>query len=167
MNDAILVAIRHNSWANQRLIEFCRGLSEEQLAWTVPGTLGSIHETLYHTVGSQFGYLMALTGEPLPFTPTRAGEPPLPLDELVRLERMALERCERLLAEPFDIARMTSRPNRPKAAAGIVLAQYVHHGSDHRAHVGTILGAHGVQPPDIDVWAYGLERGDVTPASPS
>ena len=33
--------------------------------------------------------------------------------------------------------------------------QFAHHGSDHRAHVGTILGAHGLEAPELDVWAYG------------
>jgi len=49
------------------------------------------------------------------------------------------------------------------ATAGVVLAQLVHHGSDHRAHIGTILGAHGVEPRhwDLDVWVYGGELGTV------
>ena len=39
--------------------------------------------------------------------------------------------------------------------------QFAHHGSDHRAHVGTILGANGLEAPDLDVWAYGREIGAV------
>lgn len=49
------------------------------------------------------------------------------------------------------------------AAAAIIVAQYIHHGSDHRAHVGTILGAHGVAGPALDVWAYGRSTGEVIP----
>lgn len=160
MNEAILLAVRHNCWANERLVEFCRSLSAEQLAWTAPGTYGTIHETLHHLVGAEHGYLFALTGAP-PHAGFRPGGPLPSLEELVRLERSVLERCERLLAEPFDVSRMTTRPNRPSAAAGVVLAQLVHHGSDHRAHVGTILGAHGVQPPNLDVWEYGRSVGQV------
>ena len=44
----------------------------------------------------------------------------------------------------------------------VLLNQFAHHGSDHRAQIGTILGAHGVETADIDVWAYGSELDAVT-----
>jgi hypothetical protein len=44
----------------------------------------------------------------------------------------------------------------------VIASQFIHHGSDHRAHIGSILGAHGVEPPDIDVWAYGRSIGEVS-----
>lgn len=159
-NDALRLAVRHSCWANLELIAFCAKLPAEQLAWTTPGSYGTIQQTLQHIVGAEQGYLFALTGKLPPrglFQPdTLAG-----LDELTERERSVLERCDRLLAGAFDAARVTSRPNRPSATAGVVIAQLVHHGSDHRAHVGTILGAHGVQPPDLDVWAYGRSIGEV------
>jgi hypothetical protein len=39
------------------------------------------------------------------------------------------------------------------------LTQFAHHGSDHRAHIGTILGAHGLPTPELDVWALAHEVG--------
>ena len=35
-------------------------------------------------------------------------------------------------------------------AAATILTQLVMHGVEHRAHVGTILGANGIEPPDLD-----------------
>jgi hypothetical protein len=35
----------------------------------------------------------------------------------------------------------------------------VHHGTDHRSQVCTALTSLGVEPPDIDVWAYAREFG--------
>ncbi len=159
-DDALRLAVRHNCWANLELIAFCAKLPAEQLAWTVPGTFGTIRQTLQHIVAAEQGYLLGLTGEMPPrglFTPDTSAA----LDELTDRERSVQQRCERLLAAPFDAARVTSRPNRPQATAGVVISQLVHHGSDHRAHVGTILGAHGEQPPDLDVWAYGRSIGEV------
>lgn len=162
-DSSLLRAVRHSCWANEKLLDFCARLPTEQWSWTVPGTYGTIHQTLQHTVGAELGYLLRLTGvapEGGPLDP----RVPVPFEELAARERSVRERCERLLAEDFDPDRVVSRPNRPSATAGIVIAQLVHHGSDHRAHVGTILGAHGVEPPDLDVWAYGKEIGEVVEA---
>jgi uncharacterized damage-inducible protein DinB len=38
----------------------------------------------------------------------------------------------------------------------VLLVQCIHHGDSHRAHVGTVLGAAGVQPPRVDGWGFGL-----------
>jgi hypothetical protein len=40
-----------------------------------------------------------------------------------------------------------------------VLAQLVHHGNEHRTQATTILGASGIEPPEISAWAYGLAVG--------
>jgi hypothetical protein len=45
----------------------------------------------------------------------------------------------------------------------VLINQFVHHGSDHRAQIGTILGAHGLATPDLDVWTYGKEHKAVVP----
>ncbi len=39
------------------------------------------------------------------------------------------------------------------------LAQVIHHGTDHRSQVCTILSTLGIEPPEIDVWAYGEATG--------
>jgi hypothetical protein len=42
---------------------------------------------------------------------------------------------------------------------GIVLAQLVHHGNEHRAHATTILGSHDRAMPKIGAWTYGIANG--------
>lgn len=167
---SLLRAIRHNCWANDQLIEFCSRLSPEQLAWTAKGTYGDIHSTLRHIVAAEHGYLFTLTGHRPPIEETGGGralspEWVAPLEELRDRARSNREHMETLLAGDFDPARMLER-RRPKeltiVSAGVLVAQFIHHGSDHRAHIGTILGAHGVEPPDLDVWSYGSTLGEVT-----
>ena len=162
MNDAVMRSTRHEVWADLELLRFCATLTPEQLAWTVPGTYGAIANTLQHIVRAQRGYLFRLTGEEDPAVDLpRDTERLVPVAELIGHEERVGRRIEALLAKPFDPLR-TVPTSDGHATAGVVLAQFVHHGSDHRAHVGTILGAHGVEPPDLDVWAYGSSTGEVT-----
>lgn len=164
-DETLLRTVRHNCWANDQLISFCRDLSPEQLAWTSGGTYGSIHATLHHIVGAEHGYLFALTGHRPPVEEERGGRAMTtdwvaPLDELAERARSNLERMEQVLGNGFDPYRVIARRRGGTATAGIIAAQFIHHGSDHRAHIGTILGAHGIEPPDLDVWAYGLATGE-------
>jgi uncharacterized damage-inducible protein DinB len=45
------------------------------------------------------------------------------------------------------------------APLGIRLAQVIHHGTDHRSQICTILTSLGVEPPEIDVWAFASTGG--------
>lgn len=77
MNGALLELYRHKTWATLRLIEYCQGLEDEHLDATIPGTFGTIRDTLRHLVGAEEGYFWTLTGErlsePLPDGPVNAG----------------------------------------------------------------------------------------------
>ena len=163
MNDAILFAVRHSLWANEKLLRYCSGLTREQLSWTVAGTYGTVEAILHHTVSADQGYLLTLTGS-VPGEPRADSEAPGPIADLIPKVQAIRESCERLLAQPFDAARVVER-RQATATAGVLIAQLVHHGSDHRAHVGTILGAHGLDAKawDLDVWEYGRELGTVRP----
>ena len=50
-------AFAHHVWATVRVIETCEGLTEEQLRTPVPGTYGSIVDTLRHLVTADSAYL--------------------------------------------------------------------------------------------------------------
>ena len=164
MTDAILLrAVRHNSWANLELLVFCSKMSASQLEWTAGGVYGTIHATLQHILGAEAGYLHSLTGGELP----PGGWPPetlMPLEKLVDLARSNAERIERVLANETDSERKITRTSGAIVPATVIVAQFIHHGSDHRAHVGTILGGHGVEGPNLDVWAFGRAIGVSTAA---
>lgn len=160
-DETLLRLVRHNTWANLELLEFCSRLSAEQLEWTTPGVYGTIHATLEHTVGAEHRYLQGLTGdEPAAGMITPGMR--VPLGDLTERARSNGERMERALSTGFDPARRIARPSGTVAEARIIAAQYIHHGSDHRAQVGTILGANGVEAPSLDVWDYGRSIGEVT-----
>ena len=48
----------HHRWANLRTAEACAALTEEQLEATVPGTAGTIRDTLMHIAGAEQRYIL-------------------------------------------------------------------------------------------------------------
>ena len=56
----ILQALRHDIWATEKYIAFCRKLTKQQLEMSAPGTYGSIRATLSHLVRGDERYLARL-----------------------------------------------------------------------------------------------------------
>jgi uncharacterized damage-inducible protein DinB len=47
------------------------------------------------------------------------------------------------------------------APFGVRIGQVLHHGTDHRSQICTALTTLGMEPPEIDVWAFGEAHGMV------
>lgn len=156
MNDGVSDGIRHNIWATRELLAVCQGLDESHLQATAPGTYGSIMATLWHLVSSEAGYCARLTGEP--FSWNRRTDVLPSVDELSGYVDDLEARWERFLAEPFDAERTFivdwHDGHDRDVPAGIYLAQTLHHGSEHRAQVATVLTSIGVEPPGWGLWEY-------------
>ncbi len=158
----MLRALRHDIWATEKLSSHCRALTKEQLELTVPGTYGSIRRTLSHIVRGDERYLIRLGALPGPM-PT--DDDVIDIGELgAHLATVKAAVVNIFSGSQFDpdtvvLDANRRRPTDPplEITSWTMLAQFVHHGSDHRAHIGTILGAHGLPTADIDVWAYGRE----------
>lgn len=147
-------ALDHHVWATLCLIDACGGLSVEQLATTVPGTYGSILDTVRHLVGADAGYLSLLSGGAVP----EIEEGGMELADLRGTMEANRAAWEALVAEPLEAERIVTRHRddgtESHAPLGIRIAQAVHHGTDHRSQVCTALTSLGIEPPEIDVWAY-------------
>ena len=157
----MLRQLRHYVWATEQLLERCRTLSDEQLALTVPGTYGTIRATLVHIVAAGERYLSRFMKMPDPLLNDRS-EGSATLDEIAAHLSRVKDGVEKLFAgQELDPERVIRDPRRKPTdpplliTAWVLVTQFAHHGSDHRAHIGTILGAHGLDTPEIDVWAYG------------
>jgi uncharacterized damage-inducible protein DinB len=154
-------AFAHHIWATERLIDACAGLTEEQLASHAPGTYGSIINTLRHLVSSDRWYLTFFpTAEsPLPEIDEESG---ITLAELrAELDRDAAAWVEVLASRPDADADVPEADDEWEfhAPTGFRLAQVIHHGTDHRSQVCTALTTLGIEPPEIDLWAYGEATG--------
>jgi uncharacterized damage-inducible protein DinB len=160
-------AFAHHVWATLRLIDACLALSPEQLGTAVPGTYGSILETVRHLVGADSSYLFVTSGERTPLI----DEDQMGLPEL----RAAMEghgaAWSSLLARDLDpdavLVRRRDDGSKTHAPLGIRLAQALHHGTDHRSQICTALTTLGVEPPAIDVWDFGLQDGRVVEVPPT
>jgi uncharacterized damage-inducible protein DinB len=155
MNANILSdAFGHHVWASIRLLDACADLDDEQLATNVPGTYGSIIDTLRHIVGGDVFYLDVLRGgEPEPFDKPASDIPTL---------RAVMEGHDAAwqaqiagdLDPETDVVEYEDGGYETHAPLGIRLAQALYHGSDHRSQVCTALTSLGVEPPGIEVWDY-------------
>ena len=160
-------AFRHHVWATLRVIDACLALSAEQLETNVPGTYGSILDTIRHTVGADASYLFVLSDG-------RVSE--------IREEQMDLAALRsvivghgpawsELLARDLDpeaiVVRHRDDGSESHAPLGIRLAQALHHGTDHRSQVCTALTSLGIEPPEIDVWDFGADAGLVHQTEPT
>ncbi len=162
-------AFAHHVWATLRLVDTCLELSPRQLETDVPGTYGSILDTLRHLIGSDAWDLFVASGD----RASLIREDKVQLPEL----RAAMEShgpgWSRLLAQDLDPDAVLDEvdPNdgyERHIAMGIQLAQVLHHGTDHRSQICTALTALGVEPPTIDVLEFGTQEGrvvEITPAS--
>jgi uncharacterized damage-inducible protein DinB len=161
-------AFDHHVWATLRLIDTCLGLRPQQLETAVPGTYGSILDTMRHLVGADSWYLFDMTGD----RARRIGEDQMDLRELRAAMEGDATAWFQLLAQDPDPEAVLKEVDENDgyerdAPVGIRLAQALHHGTDHRSQICTALTTLGVQPPAIDVWDFGLQNGRVVDVPPT
>src|SRR5438094_3314551 len=167
MKGALLELYRHKTWATLRLIGHCQGLEDNHLDATIPGTYGTIRDTLRHLVGSEEGYFSILTRERFrtkeaaaAFVPSDAlPDGPVPLDELAERLRPLGPHWE-TLAEDIDLpGREVTTRDGWRVPGAVPMAQVIHHADDHRTHILSILGARGLTVPDLAIWDYAQSTG--------
>jgi uncharacterized damage-inducible protein DinB len=159
-------AFDHHVWATVTIIDACLALPPEQLGTSAAGTYGSIRDTIQHLVESDAVYLSAFEGG---VGSSLDADSMSPNDWRTEMARHG-DRWRAVLArklEPEGIV-VRHRPNGSEshAPAGIRFAQALVHGADHRSHLATILTTLGVEPPDVDAWAYGESHGRVSEVPP-
>ena len=153
-NEPLADLFRHNLWANLRLLDICVALTDAQLDATIHGTFGSIRATLTHLAGAEESYLARLTGERHPDAIRNA--------EVVGIAdlRAHMRRSGEGLIE---VARRVGTIGRIRVAwggnvwlvpASIILTQAINHSTEHRTHITTIITQQGIEPPEVDGWAY-------------
>jgi len=160
-------AFAHHVWATLRLVDTCLPLSSEQLETPVLGTYGSILETVRHLVGADSSYLYSITGG----RTAVIDEDHMAMPEL----RAAMEghgaAWSSVLEPGLDpdavIVRHRDDGSETHAPMAIRLAQALHHGTDHRSQICTVLTTLGVEPPGIDLWDFADQAGRVVEIPPT
>ena len=160
-------AFDHHAWATLLLIDACLPLSDDQLATTVPGTFGSILDTMRHVVGADASYLYLLSGGQV----AEIEEDGFSLGELRPVMEANGPVWSSVLAQDLDpdtvVTRHRDDGSESLAPIGIRLAQVIHHGTDHRSQVCTALTTLGIEPPEIDVWSLADVQGRLSETVPT
>ncbi len=163
-------ALEHHAWATLRLIDACAALPAVQLATAVPGTYGSILDTLRHLVSADSWYLWRCSGGQGHRIEDDEEQVMDPAALRLAMARQA-DGWRALVAGEIDpdsvIVTHRDDGSETHAPLGIRLAQVLHHGTDHRSQVCTALTSLGVEPPLIDVWDFGADTGRVTEVPPT
>ena len=151
---ALAEFIRYNNWANQQVLEACQKLNEEQLAAAMPGTYGTIRDTLEHIIEGEAFYVGLLTGNrPKPpfqwetkpgFTEMR--------DYAVRVGSALVDAIHQIHAT--SMVHEEDQGNTFHYQALAIFIQVINHGVEHRTNITTILSAGQHTPPAVDGWGY-------------
>lgn len=159
-------AFAHHVWATLKVMDACDALNQQQLATSATGTYGSIIDTMRHLVGADASYLFVVTRERVP----NIDEEQMDLAELRAVMERNGKAWSKLLSEGVDpgevLVRTWDDGSQTQAPYGIRLAQALHHGTDHRSQVCTVLTTLGIEPPLIDVWDFGEQAGSVDEIPP-
>ncbi|HEY7131526.1 MAG TPA: DinB family protein [Candidatus Limnocylindrales bacterium] len=152
-------AFDHHVWATLVVLDQLAPLSEEQLATPVPGTYGTMIETARHLVGADRWYLFTLTNGAV----DEIEEGSMDVAALrAAMEPDAAHWQAYLAADPDPDEMFTLHRDdgtKSHATIGVRLAQAIHHGTDHRSQLCTGLTALGIEPPEIDAWAWAFPIG--------
>lgn len=153
----------HNNWANEKIIQACLALTEEQLdAAPQSATEGNIRSTLSHLVSAQFGYLRILT------MPLEERQGPVVL-EFDGLQKSLKDSGERLLtlardASKLPVSRIQTRDGY-YVEPWVIMVQIINHATEHREQIKSMLTSLGITPPSIDGWDYGDATKALVPMS--
>ena len=167
MKEILLEGFRHHAWGNKQLLAACRALPHEQL--TLPGTAAGtdrgILAILNHIIQSDRGYV------------SRRGERPdwveneedtADLDELERRADENAEVWERFLSQPIEATKLIILDQGAfEAEQSVLVVQALHHGNAHREQICAVLTGLGIEPPDIQAWAYAQATGHARERSPT
>lgn len=146
---------RHHRWANLQMIETCAKLSDDQLDATVPGTYGSIRATLSHVVDSERFYVAFMQSPERPTIDYWHENYPDFATLRQEADRTGTELIELADAATENEALHRIRHGGPYTILlGVLFTQVVNHATDHRSQIATILTQLGVEPPDLDGWAF-------------
>ena len=157
--------IEYDNWATEKLAQFCAALPAAKRSLTTPGTMGTVEATLIHMVAAKERYASALRGTPVPDDGVRETTT-TDLGQVVARAKELSEWFSSYAKGPIDVERIITRHgadgSAQKMPAGILIAQFLHHGNEHRAQLGSIFGANGIEPPHYSAFNWGSELGKIS-----
>ena len=153
--------LRHMAWANTALMATLAEQSDEVLELTAPRNEWSAARILAHLVNAAGGYASRLERVPR----AADAETPASVAQLAELGARLAAFDIRLRAQaalPDEPVPHTDHPEREPRARSTILAQAIHHATEHRAQIAGALATNGNDSIDLDaldMWEYGEAEG--------
>lgn len=152
--DTLSILFSHNLWANLQLLDACAGLTEEQLAASIPGSRGSIRDTLEHIATSEMGYFTRIsTGQrwqrPEDWTPMSLSDM---TESLRKTGEGLIEWASKVQAE--DVVEIDWDGTPRDVPKTTILTQVINHATEHREQVKATMTELGIEPPDLSSWNH-------------
>jgi uncharacterized damage-inducible protein DinB len=152
--DTLTTLFSHHLWANLRLLEQCAKLTEEQLAATIPGSRGTIQETLQHIVTAERSYFSRIsTGQRYDHP---ADAPPMTIADMMESAQATgsglIEWATKV--QPGDTVQIDWDGTLRDVPKTIILTQVINHATEHREQVKATMTELGIEPPNLQSWAY-------------
>lgn len=157
MSDVLLTRLfRHMEWANQQLFAQLSTLPEEALsfsAWNPDWTVGKLAN---HIAIAQGRLISRVEKSQAP----EEIEAPLTSEGMRDLAKKAAandKRMQELLNTPDEMRTFIRYGEEVSYLTSTIMAQFVHHATEHRAQIADILAANNmdvVNLDDIDLWSF-------------
>lgn len=151
---------RHMAWANAQLFSVLQTLPEAVLTLCEPGNDWSVGMIVQHLTEAATGYASRLDGTPYVDLPFDVVSNHAELAVVMAACAAADARLRVAAATPHGAVVLQKAPF--TRARSTVLAQAIHHATEHRAQIAGALVAHGVLAlnlDDLDLWAFGDAEG--------
>ena len=152
--------LRHMAWANQAVLDSLSKLTPEQLRLTAPGSEWSVARIAHHLVDAQRWYVWRLAKDECDDS-----DIPTSSEEVTVLAELLVVADARIREEAKLPDGMTTYERDGKVitrARSTILAQAIHHATEHRAQIADTLAAHGVNVINLDaldLWSFGTWEG--------
>jgi uncharacterized damage-inducible protein DinB len=160
----LLELFRHHLWANQTLLDTCASQPDAVLDAAGEAAYGTPRATLVHILAAEERYL-ELLDVPAPDPPLRESDP-FPGFDLLRARaarsgEALIEAAARL--DPAGTWTSDWQDQTYTSRKLVALLQAINHGTEHREQIKHALTVAGIEPPEIDGWAYSFTAGLIRP----
>lgn len=149
---------RHMAWANAYVFDCLSKLSESELLLTAPHDDWTAASILEHLTAARYADVLDGLGEPATTVPKNS-------TEVLTLKELSATFDARLREAAKTPEGLTQHPvgdRKIHRARQTILAQAIHHATEHRAQIAGIFAAHGMKIVDldeIDLWAFANYEG--------
>ncbi len=162
----------YGAWMNERMLERCGGLADEERRRDLGAFFGSVHGTFDHLIYGDIAWMGRFTGSAMPCGPI--GDIGHESWSDLAAARRALDRQMKMWADRVSEAWLAESMAYSSAVDGqtrilprwVLVTHMFNHGTHHRGQLTTLMKQLGIDPGITDLpWLPGLYDGSLLAAA--